>query len=102
MPQPAVPITQTIGLLLPSVVVTKGEPQPPLVLVALQPLRIVGGFVAVMRKVESFSLVPAKPQKGPCPCRRVTAGVMGAVPGLSVDWPKRQGIPPKYTTIKKI
>ena len=45
-------------LLVPSVEVTKGEPQPPLGRVTFQPLgmSIVGGLVAVMRKAESAVL----------------------------------------------
>ena len=51
------PTTQTIMLLLPSVEVTKGEPQPPLFRVTLHPLAIVGGLVAVMRKAENVALL---------------------------------------------
>src|SRR5437016_354551 len=52
-------------LLLPSVEVTKGEPQPPLARVILQPLAvsIVGGLVPVIRNAEmtaspSLQLLP--------------------------------------------
>lgn len=48
------PTTHTIMLVLPSVEVTNGEPQPPLARVTFQPLAVsmVGGLVAVMRKAE--------------------------------------------------
>jgi hypothetical protein len=39
-------------LLVPSVEVTKGEPQPPAARTTSQPLAIVGGLVAVMLKAE--------------------------------------------------
>jgi len=57
----SVPTTQTIILLVPSVEVTKGDPQPPPFLETLQPMSIVGGFVAVIRKAESLALLfPAR------------------------------------------
>ena len=39
-------------LLVPSVEVTKGEPQPPVPRFTFQPLAMAGGSVAVMRKVD--------------------------------------------------
>ena len=47
------PTTQTIMLLVPSVDVTKGEPHP--FRPTLHPLEIVGGVVAVMRKVAELN-----------------------------------------------
>jgi len=44
--------------------VTKGDPQPPLFLVAFQPLTIAGGFVAVIRKVESLLAARAESDVG--------------------------------------
>src|SRR4030095_16160721 len=55
---PLAPTTHTIMLLVPSVEVTNGDPQP--FLLTLQAETMVGGLVAVIRKAESEEVLARK------------------------------------------
>ena len=55
---PLAPTTHTIMLLVPSVEVTKGDPQP--FRLTFQAGTMVGGLVAVIRKAESRELLARK------------------------------------------
>src|SRR4030095_8495359 len=90
-------------LLVPSVELTKGEPQPPLFLGTFHPLAIVGGLVGVMRKADRTvlpSLLARNATYVLCLVRYVTAAWRIV---LLATWETAIGalIPPRMSRLTK-